>query len=360
MNSPYIIFQRRGRKNFLIEDTRTGLQKSLKTSDRREAEKLLAAKNQAQENPALNIALAKAYISQSNPLMATRTWQDAMSELSSHGAEDSQARYAREFKSSAYAIIRNKPIIETTSDDLKAVLKRGGAATNTFLRPLHNLVVGNQWVSMPILTSKQWPESSKKPKRGITTEEQGKILAAEQNEERRNYYELLWLVGAAQTDGAMLTAENIDWNNHVLSYKRRKTRVWAHLRIGESLEELLKRLPQQGFLFPKISQSNPSARAAEFCRRRRLLGLEGISLHSYRYGWAERAYASGYDERYAKAALGHKSSAVHHVYAKSAIVVCPPLENTPATIKLPESRVNKANRGTTWMPAPEIPEAFAA
>ena len=162
----------------------------------------------------MSLALGKFYISQSNPQMATRTWQDAMTELSSHGEEASQARYAREFKSAAFNIIRNKLIIETTSDDLKAVLKRGGASTTTFLRPLHNLVVGNQWVPMPILTSKQWPESSKKPKRGITTEEQGKILAAEQNEERRNYYELLWLVGAAQTDGAMLKAEDIDWVGH--------------------------------------------------------------------------------------------------------------------------------------------------
>ena len=50
--------------------------------------------------------------------------------MSSHGQAVSQARYAREFQSPAYALIRNKPIIETPGEDLKAVLKRGGAATN--------------------------------------------------------------------------------------------------------------------------------------------------------------------------------------------------------------------------------------
>ena len=358
MKNTFILFQRVGRPNYIIEDTRTGLQKSLKTSDRREAEKLLAAKNQALESPVLNLALAKAYISQSNPQMATRTWQDAMKEMSSHGNEDTQARYAREFKSAAFNVIRNKLIIETTSDDLKTVLKRGGAATNNFLRPLHNLVVGNQWVPMPIIGSKQWPQRPTKTNRGITIEEHQKIIAAEKNEERRHYYEMLWLIGSAQTDGAMLTAENVQ--ERILSYKRRKTGVWAYLQIGKSLEELLKRLPQTGFLFPKIAQTNASARSAEFARRRRLLGLKGFSLHSYRYGWAERAYANGYNERFAQAALGHKSRAVHYGYARNASVVCPPLENITVGTITANSPVNDRYKGMPRLRPVEIPHALAA
>ncbi|HEX9255171.1 MAG TPA: hypothetical protein VF938_06485 [Candidatus Angelobacter sp.] len=52
-----------------------------------------------------------------------------------------------------------------------------------------------------------------------------------------------------------------------------------------------------------------------------------MSLHSYRYAWAERAYTAGYPERFAQAALGHASKVVHQAYAKGAKVVCPPLEN---------------------------------
>ena len=53
---------------------------------------------------------------------------------------------------------------------------------------------------------------------------------------------------------------------------------------------------------------------------------QGVSLHSYRYAWAERAKTSGYPERFAQEALGHKSKAVHRAYAKMARVELPPLE----------------------------------
>lgn len=40
-----------------------------------------------------------------------------------------------------------------------------------------------------------------------------------------------------------------------------------------------------------------------------------MSLHSYRYAWAERAKTAGYPERFAQEALGHNSKAVHRAYA---------------------------------------------
>src|SRR5439155_4539849 len=39
--------------------------------------------------------------------------------------------------------------------------------------------------------------------------------------ERRAYYDLLYETGAAQTDAANLTAENIDWKNGILVYHRK-------------------------------------------------------------------------------------------------------------------------------------------
>ena len=41
-----------------------------------------------------------------------------------------------------------------------------------------------------------------------------------------------------------------------------------------------------------------------------------MTLHSYRYAWAERAKICGYPERFAQEALGHNSKAVHRAYAK--------------------------------------------
>lgn len=275
------------------KDTRE--RKSLGTTDPTEAQKLLTGYNtQSDQTAALNLELAKAYLRAADPRMATRTWRAAMEELSSHGIESTQARCKRALQSKAFDPIRDKLIFETTAEDLKAVLKRGGSAANNYLRRLHNLALGNGWINSPIIAPNQWEKPDKSKKRGITFEEHSKILAAEQNEERRNYYEMLWLIGAAQTDCSLLTAENVDWERRVISYQRKKTGQWCLLRIGRGLEALLKRLPKQGFLFPKTALMKDKDRSAEFCRRCRLLKIEGVSLHSYRYAWAERAFQAGY------------------------------------------------------------------
>jgi len=52
-----------------------------------------------------------------------------------------------------------------------------------------------------------------------------------------------------------------------------------------------------------------------------------VTLHSYRYAWAERAKVAGYPERFAQLALGHNSKAVHRAFARRAQVTLPPLEN---------------------------------
>jgi len=107
----------------------------------------------------------------------------------------------------------------------------------------------------------------------------------------------------------------------------KKTGEWAYLKIGSRLQVLLRQLPSKGLLFPNIGKTNNSARSAEFCRRCWLLKIKGVSLHSYRYAWAERAKDCGYPERFAQQALGHGSKAVHRAYARNAKVVLSPLES---------------------------------
>ena len=57
-----------------------------------------------------------------------------------------------------------------------------------------------------------------------------------------------------------------------------------------------------------------------------MLGIEGRSLHSYRYAWAQRARAAGMPEREAMNHLGHESRAIHAAYAGGATVATLPLE----------------------------------
>ena len=105
----------------------------------------------------------------------------------------------------------------------------------------------------------------------------------------------------------------------VLVYRREKTKTQASIKIGERLRSILNHLPAEGLLFPKIATLDSVARAVEFYRRCHILG----TLHSYRYAWAERAFSIGYPERFAQAALGHESRAVHLAYRSQSQGVLP-------------------------------------
>lgn len=125
---------------------------------------------------------------------------------------------------------------------------------------------------------------------------------------------------------ANLVAEDVDWQKRTISYFRRKTRKIAVMRFGDEVAAILKRLPATGPLFPNWSKLTSAQRADRFHSRCETVGVTGVSLHSYRYGWAERAAEAGYPERYAQQSLGHSSAAVHRGYAKKARVELPPLE----------------------------------
>jgi len=66
-------------------------------------------------------------------------------------------------------------------------------------------------------------------------------------------------------------------------------------------------LPQSGYLFPALARIHERHRSKLFIKRLATVGISGVSLHSYRYAWAERAMEAGYPERFAMQALGHPS-----------------------------------------------------
>jgi integrase len=82
-----------------------------------------------------------------------------------------------------------------------------------------------------------------------------------------------------------------------------------------------------GPLFPYLRTVRANDRATEFRQRCDGLEISGVSLHSYRYTWAQRALKCGYPERFAQQALGHNSKAVHHAYSKHAEVTVPSLDD---------------------------------
>src|SRR5262249_7847059 len=150
------------------------------------------------------------------------------------------------------------------------------------------------WLLKSVIPRLQWPRPVFKTKRAITSEEHTAIVERELKSERKNFYELLWHNGASQTDAAFLLAGDVNWKNRPICYKRAKLKSRdnvkpALIRFGVEVETILKRLPQSGPLFPYLRTVRPGDRATEFKQRCEGLKIKGVTLHSYRYAWAERA-----------------------------------------------------------------------
>ena len=187
-----------------------------------------------------------------------------------------------------------KIIIETNGDLLLKVMQAGTVSTNVYLRRLHNFCVDMNWLPWLLIPKRQWPVVTHKDQRAITLEEHQKIIAAEVNPERKALYQLCWHLGASQGDIANLKGEDVDWKNSTISFTRKKTGVPVIVHLGREALNLFKDLPAEGVLFRYLSKVRAGDRATEFKSRCRQLGVKGVTLHSYRYAWAERAKICGY------------------------------------------------------------------
>src|SRR5512137_2198896 len=79
MKLKYRMF-RRGQV-FWCQDNYSGRQESLQTKDRAVAERLLHARNEAHQQPIINLQIARAYLLVSDPRIGKRSWQDVMDEM---------------------------------------------------------------------------------------------------------------------------------------------------------------------------------------------------------------------------------------------------------------------------------------
>ena len=98
-----------------------------------------------------------------------------------------------------------------------------------------------------------------------------------------------------------------------LAYQRHKTGVTSLISFGEEIAAILQTLPQSGYLFPALARLHERHRSKHFIKRLATVGISGVSLHSYRYAWAERAMEAGYPERFAMQALARNVIASQRV-----------------------------------------------
>jgi integrase len=339
MKQRFILFRRAG--VFYSEDTTTRKQSSLRTKDQAEAITLVNAKNAATRQPAMNLQIAQVYLQYGDPALAARTWQHVMEQIVSLKTGPTQERWKHAAADKAFDLIRNRKLMETGAEHFLAVLNSGSVSTNVYLRRAHNFAIGMHWLPWPVLPKLQWPPVRFKAKRAITIEEHARIIDREKNPELRAFYELLWHLGGSQSDVANLTAEDIHWPDRTISFQRCKTKVPVVITFGEEAAAVLKTLPRFGPLFPWLSGLHEKHRAKHFIKRLATVGIAGVSLHSYRYAWAERAKVAGMPERFAQQALGHSSKAFARAYSKNAKVIVPSLEEYEAKILPMPAAVNQ-------------------
>jgi len=170
---------------FYCYDTRLRQRTSLNTTDRRAAVQIVNAKNQAEQQPALNLQLAEAYLAGTDNGITKRTWADALAALTAMKRPANRARWERAAKDKAYVPLLPLIITETPAELMLKVLQSGTVSTNIYLRRLHNFCVDMNWLPWPLVPKRQWPVVRFKEKRAITADEHRQIVERERNPERK-------------------------------------------------------------------------------------------------------------------------------------------------------------------------------
>lgn len=294
MKERYRLIQRSDRDGMCYcVDTETGDRSSLNTKDREAAERIVRHRNEALKNPQINHRIGMAYLSAVDPKLATRTWDDVMKDVIQDKTGPTLKRWQSAIKDSALHFIKAKVVVTTLPDDFTSVLRAGTVSTNVYLRRLQNHCLDMGWLPVPILPKKKFPKIKHKEKRAITWDEHCKIIAREGNPERRDFYELCWYFGGSQSDIASLQGEDIEYKKRSFAYGRKKTGNMGGMRIGDKAWEVILRRPRTGPLFPYLITVREADRATEFKQRCEGLSIHGVTLHSYRYAWAERSADNG-------------------------------------------------------------------
>lgn len=129
---------RRGWSSFYCRDLTTGKQESLRTRDKTEAHRLVAARNESEQAPAFSLQLARVYWRAGEHAAANRTWQGLMNEVLKQKSGPTRERWAAAIKETAldasldgilcWAVLMHLPTdrLFDTLFNLRRVLRPGG------------------------------------------------------------------------------------------------------------------------------------------------------------------------------------------------------------------------------------------
>ena len=157
MKLRYRLF-RRNSGIFFLEDRATRQQESLRTRIKEVAIRILHAKNEAYQQAAINLQIARAYFMASDPLIVKRTWQHVMDEIVKTKQGPTRVRWETAIKDKAFNTIRELVLLETQAEHLLAAVERGTVSTNVHLRKLHNFCLDMNWLPWPIIHLRRQPK----------------------------------------------------------------------------------------------------------------------------------------------------------------------------------------------------------
>lgn len=185
---------RRCNGTYYLEDATSGKQESLRTKSAAEARRLVVARNQAFEQPALNLTMARAYLMGRSPELMTRTWADVLKEMELGYHGPTAYRFKFFTRSAPIAPLRKIPLLETESSDFLNALRhpRAGSSTNKWLRIVHNRALDLNWLLAPVLARKCWPPFKTTRIIAITLEQHRRLIETEPDGEFSHYLEVLW------------------------------------------------------------------------------------------------------------------------------------------------------------------------
>jgi hypothetical protein len=108
---------------FWSHDGETGKQETLRTKDKATALRLLHSKNEAYQQPVLNLQIARTHLTASDPEIAKRTWQTVMNEIVLTKKNATRVRWDRAIKDKAFDLLRARPLLETRAEHFLEALR---------------------------------------------------------------------------------------------------------------------------------------------------------------------------------------------------------------------------------------------
>ena len=157
VKTKFLMFRSSKSGYYYWQDNDTGKQATLGTTDKREAQRLLHAKNESYCTPtsAINLQIARAYLDAADPKLHTRTWQQVMEQIVSEKSGETRVRWVTAIHDKNFDALRNLPMLETRADHFLAALADRKGSTNYYLRRVHNYALGMDWLLKASIPKRQ-------------------------------------------------------------------------------------------------------------------------------------------------------------------------------------------------------------